>query len=344
MEQEKVSVIVPIYNTKRELFEACLSSITHQTYQNIEILLIDDGSQPWCARMIDEFGAQDPRIKIVHRQNGGVSAARNFGMEWAEGEWITFIDSDDIAEPLMIEHGMRIAREHNVEFVVGMIREVHGTGIPQNASTLHGPVKLYTKEKINELRAHFFVHKNEFGDLHDWYICHGPYARLVKTEIARTCFFPTDSQLGEDLVWNLRLLEKVPRVAVAYEGWYNYIECSTSIVHRYDERCVQWVAVRQKLIDEEIIAIHPELKPMNEIFFQREFFFLVSKSFLLHPDCPMSWKEKKSYLRKLLRQYPYQGLTDCRIRANKDGVKLLLLRSGLILEAYRLKMKLIGNN
>ena len=90
----KVSVVVPIYNVEKYL-RACLDSIMGQTFKNLEIILVDDGSPDDCPRICDEYAKKDSRVHVFHKHNEGVSSARNLGLENSTGEWITFIDSDD---------------------------------------------------------------------------------------------------------------------------------------------------------------------------------------------------------------------------------------------------------
>lgn len=91
---ELVSVVVPIYKVEQYL-DRCVNSILNQTYKNIEIILVDDGSPDLCGRMCDEFKERDSRIKVIHQSNQGLSAARNSGLSIAGGKYILFIDSDD---------------------------------------------------------------------------------------------------------------------------------------------------------------------------------------------------------------------------------------------------------
>ena len=89
-----ISVIVPIYNVE-DYLDRCVDSIINQTYSNLEIILVDDGSPDNCPKMCDDYAKKDSRIKVVHKENGGLSDARNAGMKVATGEYISFIDSDD---------------------------------------------------------------------------------------------------------------------------------------------------------------------------------------------------------------------------------------------------------
>lgn len=102
MDKPLVSVIVPVYNVEKYLDE-CVRSIMNQTYQNLEILLIDDGSTDRSPEMCDTYARQDSRVKVIHQHNQGLSAARNTGMNSMKGEYFGFVDSDDYIEPTMYE-------------------------------------------------------------------------------------------------------------------------------------------------------------------------------------------------------------------------------------------------
>lgn len=106
MAEEKVSVIVPVYNVEKYL-RRCLDSIIDQTYRNLEIILVDDGSPDNCGAICDEYASKDHRVQVIHQENGGLSAARNSGIEWSlsnsNSQYLTFIDSDDWVHPQFIE-------------------------------------------------------------------------------------------------------------------------------------------------------------------------------------------------------------------------------------------------
>ena len=102
MGKSLISVIVPIYNVSRYL-ERCMESLLHQTYKNIEIIMVDDGSSDDCGKKCDRYAAEEPRIKVIHKKNAGLGMARNSGLEIAEGEYVMFIDSDDYTDVRMIE-------------------------------------------------------------------------------------------------------------------------------------------------------------------------------------------------------------------------------------------------
>ena len=102
MSSSKISIIVPIYKVESYLRQ-CLDSILHQTYQNLEIILVDDGSPDGCGAICEEYAQKDSRIHVIHQTNGGVSAARNTGLEAATGQWIGWVDPDDWIDANMFE-------------------------------------------------------------------------------------------------------------------------------------------------------------------------------------------------------------------------------------------------
>ena len=113
-ETDKISVIVPVYNVKNYL-EDCVQSITHQTYPDLEILLIDDGSDDGSGEICDRLQMTDARIRVFHEKHKGVSGARNKGLKEAAGAYIAFVDSDDVLEPDMYTYLIRLLKTHEAQ-------------------------------------------------------------------------------------------------------------------------------------------------------------------------------------------------------------------------------------
>ena len=100
--EKLISIVLPIYNVEKYI-EKCMDSVLNQTYKNIEVILVDDGSPDRCPKICEEYAKKDNRIKVVHKENGGLSDARNAGIKVANGEYITFIDSDDYIDQDYVE-------------------------------------------------------------------------------------------------------------------------------------------------------------------------------------------------------------------------------------------------
>ena len=124
---ERISVIVPIYNVERYL-EKCIDSILAQTYRKLEIILCDDGSTDGCGAICDRYAARDDRVRVIHKANGGLSDARNAGLEIASGGWYAFIDSDDFITPDTIERMYRTAVSTNSQIAVCNIIRIYDDG------------------------------------------------------------------------------------------------------------------------------------------------------------------------------------------------------------------------
>lgn len=117
-----VSVIIPVYNTEAYL-GSCLTSVTNQSYSNLEIIIIDDGSDDTSGRIADEFAGKDGRIRVIHQENRGIAEARNVGLREATGEWIFFVDSDDEVLPDAIQRLLSLAEQEQTNISMGGYRE-----------------------------------------------------------------------------------------------------------------------------------------------------------------------------------------------------------------------------
>lgn len=122
-----ISVIVPIYNVEKYLAR-CVDSIVNQTYKNLEIILVDDGSPDRCPKMCDDYAEKDSRIKVVHKKNGGLSDARNAGMAVATGEYISFIDSDDYVSDDFFECLLDVMNKENSDIAECSVVKLYEDG------------------------------------------------------------------------------------------------------------------------------------------------------------------------------------------------------------------------
>lgn len=117
MQEPLVSVIVPVYNTEKYL-EKCIGSLLGQSYGNLEIILVNDGSTDKSGRICEEYARKDSRVRVIHKDNGGVSDARNSGLRAASGTYLCFLDSDDYTEPGTVEHAVQVAETEKADAVI----------------------------------------------------------------------------------------------------------------------------------------------------------------------------------------------------------------------------------
>ena len=116
MNEELISIIIPVYNVEKYI-RYCLESVINQTYKNLEIIIVDDGSKDSSGQIADEYALKDSRIKVIHKENGGLSDARNFGIKKAQGDYLIFIDSDDYVDVTMIEKLYNYAIKNELDIV-----------------------------------------------------------------------------------------------------------------------------------------------------------------------------------------------------------------------------------
>ncbi|MGM9658371.1 MAG: glycosyltransferase family 2 protein [Eubacteriales bacterium] len=154
MSEPLISIIVPVYNTEKYLSK-CIESILAQTYTNFELILVDDGSPDRCPGICDEYAEKDIRIKVIHKENGGVSSARNCGLDIASGEYIGFVDSDDYIEPKMYEKMLHTITAFNVDLCFCRCKAESSAGDFISESPPDSEDRVFTREDMLD----FLVHK-----------------------------------------------------------------------------------------------------------------------------------------------------------------------------------------
>jgi len=218
----KVSVIVPVYKVEKYL-DRCVQSVVEQSYQNLEIILVDDGSPDNCPAMCDEWAIKDKRIKVIHKKNGGVSSARNLGLEKATGDYIAFVDSDDWIELNMYEEMLKSANREKADIVF----------CRQNKVSAKGQVEKISEIRLSNLKNKEIIYLFKFGNNDS--VRSGPCRMLVKTEIAKMCKFPTSLNYGEDLFFVVDCVEKARKIEIVDKYFYNYFYNSESVTSFIDD-------------------------------------------------------------------------------------------------------------
>jgi glycosyltransferase involved in cell wall biosynthesis len=192
-----VSIIVPVYKTEKYLAE-CIESLRNQTLKDIEIILVDDGSPDRCPEICDEYARLDPRIRVIHRPNGGQSKARNAGLDNAIGKYIGFIDSDDYVLPQMFERMYEVIEAEMVDFVLSDYIRVEGD--KKTLRTTHLSGGRYSKERIKrEVYPHLIMEESiDFGPILSVCNCLYSHKFLQKNRIR----FADDVLRSEDCLFS----------------------------------------------------------------------------------------------------------------------------------------------
>ena len=223
----KISVIVPVYKAEQYLSQ-CVGSILGQTFSDLELLLIDDGSPDNCPQMCDEFAKADPRIRVVHKKNGGVSSARNAGLDAAIGEYVTFVDSDDWVEKNMYEDMMTQAEEFDCDVVMcDCVKEYSGQNILYSHDIRSG---FYSREKLEqEYFQHLLMMENvEYpATISNWLL-------LFRRELAENLRYLTGVRYSEDLLFGAQLMYAA-KSFYYMKGlpYYHYVMNPDSATHKF---------------------------------------------------------------------------------------------------------------
>jgi glycosyltransferase involved in cell wall biosynthesis len=218
-----VSIVVPIYRVEKYL-KRCLQSILQQTYKQLEIILVDDGSPDDCGKMAEEFARTDNRIKVFHKENGGLSDARNYGMKYVTGDYTIFVDSDDWLAGNMVEQMMDASEKYQADIVQTAFYYAYD-------EYLLFDHRYYSKGGSPIVLDHTLMLelvKNEKVKNFAW-------GKLYKTSIIKNISF-RKGVLFEDVFWAHEVMHKVNKYVLLTEPLYYYFQRADSIVATYTTR------------------------------------------------------------------------------------------------------------
>ena len=204
----KVSIIIPVYNVEKYL-PACLNSVLNQTHQNVEIILINDGSTDSSAHICDEYARRDGRIQVMHQQNAGVAVARNAGLQKATGDFISFVDADDLLHPEFYTKLLGSLQKHHADIVeCGFLRFANEEDLPTQETQMKGSEKTYATEKALELLI-----REEIKQM--------PCNKLFTAQVNKGILFPPGRK-HEDDFWAYLIVGNAKKIVVRDEVLYFY--------------------------------------------------------------------------------------------------------------------------
>lgn len=242
MYEELLSVIVPVYKVEKYL-DRCIQSIVDQTYKNLEIILVDDGSPDRCPLICDRWGKKDDRISVIHKENGGLSSARNAGIKIARGKYITFVDSDDHIGSDMYKEMIKEIEDVKAD-IVCCGRYIDNKD--QTCKCQHDEKQVLAPE-----RALGNVLKKQYMDEAVW-------DKIYRKEIFEDTFFP-EGEINEDIVVMPRLFDRCARIVYVNDRYYHYCQHDGGITRsRYDEK-KRVMLQHMKMVREYIYTKHPSL-------------------------------------------------------------------------------------
>lgn len=281
-----VSVIVPIYNVEQYLTH-CIETILQQSYEKLEIILVDDGSLDNCGKVCDEFALKDSRIKVIHKQNGGLSDARNAGIDIATGDYITFIDSDDYVMPDMIETLMNILTEENTDIAqCDYIRSKNDSiGEQQYKLSQNDKSTVYFDDKMSAYLSNRKISTVAWGKI---------YKRFLFDEIR----FPV-GRLHEDVFTTYKLIHNASSVAVTdYVGYVYRINENSITTSKFSPKKLD--GVYGKIKQSEFIKTN---YPNLSIYAYSAIIYSCNQSLLQMAKSRYKGENEYAFLQILYRKY-----------------------------------------
>ncbi len=245
-----ISIIIPVYNTPINDFQKCLSSILEQKYSEIEIIIIDDGSDKELSKLYVTLCSKDKRVSYHYFTNHGVSYARNRGVEIAQGEYVTFVDSDDVIDQSFFVNAAKYLLEEKYDLVIGRIVYLPKFDSKQRIYKNHKEIST-----LRMLEAMFSV-ENKGDELH---ALASPCGRLYLTSIAKSIKFDECIKYFEDQLYNCEYVKKIKNALFVAEDWYYYYQNPYSALHvkhrKWDELSDwdvfldRWIAINENESD-----------------------------------------------------------------------------------------------
>lgn len=347
----KVSIVIPCYKVEKYLPQM-IESACGQTLRDIEIILVDDGSPDRTGAICDDYAAGDSRIRVIHKANGGVAAARNDGLEAATGEWIIFCDSDDYLEPDALEKLVAKGEETGAEVVFGDVNLVFDQRIK--------PAVFYKNEFVTDERRK--IDQLIEANLYKYYCFDppdggaafgygGPWNKLVRRQLLLDhgiCFETRVRGIFDDLIFTAYIFGAASRVAYVHVPVYNYRQLDSSITHTYKPDLLE--------INREIFAAWQDFLSRygSDGRFRKPYYANVLRRlkaalglYFFNKKNQSSFSQQCRQLKALLREEPYataiQELEGSRLRYKYDLLLWKAARKGspvgiwLVYRLFRLK-------
>lgn len=227
----KVSIVIPVYNTPKPYLKQCMKSIQNQTYDDFEVVIVDDGSGRETAAILDDVSVEDDRFRVFHCNNRGVSVARNYGMRQARGEFLTFIDADDFIEDNMLERMLELQEKHNADVV--MCHHDRVVGDDRMAVPFVGQaLKVCHRADIPMLQA-MTLYTSAVEEKHVWHTIVCTCGKLYRRSMLEGIDFPTNVRNGEDAVFCFQAMKRLETMVVVNEPLYHYVQWEGSAAHGF---------------------------------------------------------------------------------------------------------------
>lgn len=309
MNEYKVSVIVPIYNVEKYL-PRCIESLINQTFKDIELILINDGSPDNCGRICDEYALMDNRLKVFHKNNGGLSDARNYGLKESNGEYIMFIDSDDWCEPMMIENLYNRVILDSSDLVI------FGYFIDYTKNNF----SLERRLEDNNYYSDNIQISNAILKLDQRGMFNCVWNKFYKKQIIKgiNLDFEVDGMPGEDLLFNSIYFRNIKAISFIDNTYYHYMrQDEDTLVSKYSPNLYKQIQ-RFNNARKDLYDFYEMYSSEYTVCYANTFIAYISSCIpnIFRENCEMSIKEKKIFIKHLMNNCEVQKYVNISISSN----------------------------
>lgn len=240
----KITIIVPIYNVEH-FIEKCIRSIINQSFREIEVILVDDGSTDKSGNICDEFASSDSRIIVIHKENAGLGYARNTGLEIAKGKFVSFIDSDDWVDLCLYEKVVNFAEKENAEMIEFGLRKIDFNNISTNLDFFSEKKLVFDKDDIINIVFPSYLAKGK--SIVSSSVCTHLYLRNIINH-HKIRFYCERDIYTEDYLFNLKYLWYCNKLVIINELLYNYRNNDISLTKSYRPKYLEAILNRNNIV------------------------------------------------------------------------------------------------
>lgn len=299
-----IDIIMSVYNTPIDDLKRCLSSIERQTFKDYKVYIIDDGSLDDVRSFLDEYAKEKDEVIVKHVVNGGVSRARNIGIDSSSAEYLTFVDSDDTLEENFLEEAFSLIKDNDLDLVIGGYNEVKNGEVVKVRKCDDG-FYIYDKSNLDLVMDKLLSGKlrednKNIGSLPTGRI----YTRLYKRSVLGDLRFNSSLGMSEDTLFMIDFMDRVKQIGLSSSIWYNYYINDYSISRR---------KVSDKVINDHMMFIEEVYKRMlveDDLRIKNAYIFRVFKSLINLVDLIKSSDYSDSTLDKVLHNSMFSCLKD----------------------------------
>jgi len=301
-----VSIIIPVYNAKIEYFHECMRSVLGQTYTDIEAVLVDDGATEELRHACEEYAERDSRVLVIHQENAGAAAARNAGLKACQGEYVTFVDSDDYIDTKTIELALKRLLEDDLQILLWGSYKFDESGkkeyMPYDAD-----VRLFEGELKEQLQlktmagylSFYLPPSTHFGS---GSCCSKLYKKAFLEE--KKLWYPLGIKRAEDVNFNIRAFENAGRIGYLNQHFYYYRQHSDSATYQYRENGIEVFTDALNCL-KSFLEEYDKGDIFYQIYYQRCLFF-----FLESMDMDYLNKNNKKPLKLRIREMKAAALSE----------------------------------